>query len=89
MLPSISFRGLQVKKEVEAERERRVSDKGDSEDAKARAATYDKLVLVQEQLLSTICQMKVLPDMAITLNIYVISFYGNVEFFACMLFHYF
>lgn len=50
---------MQVKKEVEAERERRVSDKGDSDDAKARAVTYDKLVLVQEQLLSTICQMKV------------------------------
>ena len=59
LLPPITFCGKQVKKEVEAERERRVSDKGDSDDAKARAVTYDKLVLVQEQLLSTICQMKV------------------------------
>ncbi|XP_065884764.1 golgin subfamily A member 6-like protein 22 [Dysidea avara] len=53
----------EVKKEVEAERERRVSDKGDSEDAKARAVTYDKLVMVQEQLLSTICQMKADEEM--------------------------
>ena len=49
-----------MKKEVEAERERRVSEKDDdTEDARARAVTYDKLVRVQEQLLSTICQMKV------------------------------
>ena len=48
-----------MKKEIEAERERRVSEKDDTEDARARAVTYDKLVLVQEQLLSTICQMKV------------------------------
>lgn len=48
-----------MKKEVEAERERRVSEKDDTEDARARAVTYDKLVRVQEQLLSTICRMKV------------------------------
>ena len=69
-----------MKKEVEAERERRVSEKDDTEDARARAMTYDKLVLVQEQLLSTICQMKVTTMCSVVVcHVHIITLYGIIS----------